>query len=186
MMSLILMALHPISSLCANNSQMCICLQTSSLASTGLIYPTADSESSLGWLIEILNLICPKLSSHFLKKLTLASFTNFCYWPFFPSSYLGFGSENLTSLYSFSYTLHQIFSALYLKNTQAQKNSYYLYFYYPGRSHNSLLPKFLQYLPICFLTLFLSIHNSSLCTDINLWYYFTSNPSMASNLVSLQ
>lgn len=61
------MALHPVSSGYANNSQMCICLWKSPLVS-GLKHPMADSTYSLWWLVDILCLTCPKLSPFFPKE----------------------------------------------------------------------------------------------------------------------
>lgn len=161
----ILMALHLISSLCANNSQMYICLRTSSLVS-GLIYPMADSKSSWGWLIDILNLTCPKPSSHFstknslLEVLLISVIDHFILLAIFM---LWFWDSYFALLF---YALHQILSSLCLKNTQ--KIFYHLYLYFPGTSHNSLSLKVFQSLPICSLTLLLSTCNSTFCTDVNL------------------
>lgn len=58
------MALHPVNSVYADNSQMCVCLWNSPLVS-GLIVPMAHSTYSLWWLVGILYLTCPKLSPFF-------------------------------------------------------------------------------------------------------------------------
>lgn len=87
-----------------------------------VLYTNGNSTTSLGWLIEILNLTCPKISSFFpRRKLTVASFTNFCYWPFYSSSTLGYGLRILFDPIFFLYTTSNSFWPMFWKILRLRK-----------------------------------------------------------------